>query len=122
MYRIRFPITDVRLLCNDNRISQGIVHVSITHVRHTVERSRLHFLRVFLHESRLPIITPTQFVRMSGDELYDQVSSGDEQDYLDTKRWRASEPPQEVFTESENNREWGYDIIGEEVDENGEVM
>jgi GH43 family beta-xylosidase len=60
---------------------------------------------------------------MSDDEHCGQVSSGDEsQDYVDTKRWRASAPPEEVFTESENNREWGYDIIGEEVDENGKVM
>jgi hypothetical protein len=67
---------------------------------------------------------------MSEDEIYVQFSSGDELDgadsidksYVDTQKWRASEPPEEVFKDSDLNREWNYDIIGEEVDENGKVM
>lgn len=39
-----------------------------------------------------------------------------------TQRWRASEPPEEVFTETEQNQEWRYDIVGEEVDENGNIL
>jgi hypothetical protein len=39
-----------------------------------------------------------------------------------TERWRASEPPEELFTEAERNTEWQYDIIGEEVDENGNLL
>jgi len=38
------------------------------------------------------------------------------------ERWRASEPPEELFTEAEQDAEWQYDIIGEEVDENGNLL
>jgi hypothetical protein len=65
---------------------------------------------------------------MSDDEKF---SSGNEFDCADSfdedqknyvYKWRASEPPEEVFKDVDPNREWGYDIIGEEVDENGKVM
>ncbi len=39
-----------------------------------------------------------------------------------TERWRTSEPPEELFTEAEQNAEWRYDIIGEEVDEKGNLL
>lgn len=63
------------------------------------------------------------------DELHDDLPSDDcyeepvsDEIYVNTDRWRASEAPEEVFTEAESNREWSYDIIGEEVDESGNVM
>ena len=66
--------------------------------------------------------------KMSDDEIDEQFSSGNEFDsdeyqknYVDAHRWRASEPPEEVFKDSDLNREWGFDIIGEDVDENGDV-
>jgi hypothetical protein len=67
---------------------------------------------------------------MSDDELSsanvpDSMASTDsdeyQKNYVDTHRWRASDPPEEVFNDSDLNREWGFDIIGEEVDENGNV-
>jgi len=71
---------------------------------------------------------------MSEDELSEKFSSANrpgsiastdsdeyQKIYVDSQRWRASEPPEEVFNDSDLNREWGFDIIGEEVDENGNV-
>lgn len=60
---------------------------------------------------------------MSDDELWEQPSDCNKSKHqVVTTGWRASEPPQEVFTAAETNREWNYDIIGEDIDEDGDVM
>jgi len=69
---------------------------------------------------------------MSEDELSENFSRANcpdttsltdsdeyQKNYVDTHRWRASEPREEVFDDSELNKEWIFEIIGEEVDENG---
>jgi len=67
-----------------------------------------------------------QEVVNSDDESYQRFSTpsdekgSDEEPYA--QRWRASEPPEEIFSEAEQNEEWSYDIIGEDVDHNGNVM
>lgn len=35
--------------------------------------------------------------------------------------WRASEPPEESFSDVDEGQEWRYQIVGEEVDGSGKV-
>ena len=35
--------------------------------------------------------------------------------------WRASEPPEESFSDVDEGQEWRYQIIGEEIDGSGKV-
>jgi len=75
--------------------------------------------------------SPNPIITMSEAELSDQdvVITDDErfstpsdekesEEEPPTKRWRASEPPEEIFTEAEQNKEWPFEIIGEDVDHN----
>lgn len=60
---------------------------------------------------------------MSDDERWEKISDCNESEHeVVTARWQASEPPEEVFTSAETNKEWHYDIIGEDIDENGNVL
>lgn len=58
-------------------------------------------------------------LNFSGEE---SVIDFEKKDTCDIERWRMSEPPEEIFTEAENDMEWSYEIIGEEVDENNNTM
>lgn len=57
------------------------------------------------------------------DDDSDELS-GDSQPSLEREAkgwWRASEPPEESFSDSDEDQEWRYQIIGEEVDGSGKV-
>lgn len=55
------------------------------------------------------------------DESYSTPADEKEGEEEPTMRWQASEPPEEIFTEAEQNKEWPFEIIGEDVDHNGNL-
>lgn len=52
----------------------------------------------------------------SDGSLFSRSPSAEQE--VGEERWRMSEPPQEAFDDGE----WKFQIIGEEVDHNGEVV
>ena len=74
------------------------------------------------------IITFEQFPRPlkqeDTDELSDDTDSQPSSLSLEREAkgwWRASEPPEESFSDVDEGQEWRYQIIGEEVDGFGKV-
>lgn len=56
------------------------------------------------------------------DELSDDSQPGSPSLAQGAKGWwRASEPPEESFSDVDEGQEWRYQIIGEEIDSRGKV-
>ena len=69
------------------------------------------------------ITTFEQFPRPLKQEDTDELSD-DSSPSLERESkgwWRASEPPEESFSDVDEGQEWRYQIIGEEVDGSGKV-
>ena len=57
------------------------------------------------------------------DELSDDSQSSSESSLEPEAKglWRASEPPEESFSDVDEGQEWRYQIVGEEVDGSGKI-
>ena len=72
------------------------------------------------------IITFEQFRRPLKQEDADELSGDSQPSSPSLEReakgwWRASEPPEESFSDVDEGQEWRYQIIGEEIDGSGKI-
>lgn len=69
------------------------------------------------------VITSDQLRRPLNRDDIDELSDDSLDNFQQEGKgwWRASEPPEESFSDVDSGQEWRYQIIGEEVDGFGKV-